>query len=61
MGKQRKQSTFYDPTQDSASGNPPPMKKMLISKSNWPMTTHVHGAEIRPTFDGNPLSWTENS
>lgn len=37
------------------------MKDMLISKTNWPMTTHVHGAEIRPTFDGNPLSWIDNS
>lgn len=24
------------------------------------MTTHLHGAEIRPTFDGNPLSWIDN-
>ena len=21
------------------------------------MSTHLHGAEIRPTFDGNPMSW----
>lgn len=25
------------------------------------MTTHLHGAEIRPTFDGNPLSWIDNN
>lgn len=33
---------------------------MRISPENWPTSTHVHGAEIRPTFDGNPLSWTSN-
>ena len=31
-----------------------------ISENHWPITMHVHGAEIRPTFDGNPLSWTDN-
>jgi hypothetical protein len=25
------------------------------------MSTHVHGAEIRPVFDGNPLSWNSNN
>lgn len=39
----------------------PEMKTMLIDKDHWPITTHVHGAEIRPTFDGNPLSWTSNN
>ena len=37
------------------------MKDMIISKSDWPMTTHVHGSEVRPTFDGNPLSWIDNT
>ena len=25
--------------------------------NNIPMVTHVHGLEVRPTFDGNPMSW----
>ena len=32
-------------------------KKYSINVDNWPMSTHVHGLEVRPAFDGNPLSW----
>ncbi len=28
-----------------------------ISPKNWPFVTHFHGGEIRPVFDGIPLSW----
>ena len=24
------------------------------------VSTHVHGLEVRPAFDGNPLSWFGN-
>jgi hypothetical protein len=36
------------------------MVKMPISSKNWPNAVHLHGAEVRPTFDGNPLSWIDN-
>ncbi len=39
----------------------PEMKTMPIDENHWPMTTYAHGAEIRPAFDGNPLSWTNNN
>ena len=29
----------------------------LISPTNIPVVTHIHGLEVRPTFDGNPMSW----
>lgn len=35
--------------------------KVKISSKNWPISTHVHGAQVRPTFDGNPMSWIDNS
>ena len=28
-----------------------------MSPSNIPVSTHVHGMEIRPALDGNPLAW----
>ena len=34
-----------------------------VVKTNFkkiPMVTHIHGLEVRPTFDGNPLSWIAN-
>lgn len=36
------------------------MVDMVISSQNWPSVAHLHGAEVRPTFDGNPLSWINN-
>ena len=33
---------------------------MRIAYRNWPSVAHLHGAEVRPTFDGNPLSWIDN-
>jgi hypothetical protein len=49
-------TTYDDPTSSDMSG----MKPIGINKNNWPSVAHVHGAEIRPTFDGNPLSWIDN-
>lgn len=34
---------------------------MALTPSHWPASTHLHGAEVRPTFDGNPLSWIANN
>lgn len=31
-----------------------------ITPNKWPTAPHIHGAEVRPTFDGNPLSWIAN-
>jgi hypothetical protein len=28
---------------------------------NVPISPHIHGLEIRPIFDGNPLSWFTSS
>lgn len=28
-----------------------------ITKQFIPMSPHIHGLEIRPLFDGNPLGW----
>jgi hypothetical protein len=57
MSKINRSQTFIDPTNFTLST---PLDHMKISPNNWPMTTHLHGAEIRPTFDGNPISWITN-
>jgi hypothetical protein len=44
---------YYDPTN---LGNAP-TGEYNIDVEHWPTTTHVHGLEVRPTFDGSPLSW----
>lgn len=59
MGKYNKTQTFLDPTHNDITSKTA-YKHIPISKKTWPMTTHLHGAEIRPTFDGNPLSWIDN-
>ena len=28
-----------------------------ITKDSIPISPHIHGLEVRPTFDGNPLGW----
>jgi FtsP/CotA-like multicopper oxidase with cupredoxin domain len=32
-------------------------KLFQMSPSNIPIVTHVHGLEVRPSLDGNPLAW----
>lgn len=56
MAKTYPKRTYDDPTSEDMSG----MEGMMINKDNWPSVAHVHGAEVRPTFDGNPLSWIDN-
>ena len=34
---------------------------MHISEKAWPVSTHIHGLEVRPSFDGNPVSWFTNN
>ncbi len=50
--------TYVDPTNknDTHLETSP----IVIANTAWPASTHVHGAEVRPTFDGNPLSWFDN-
>ena len=55
MAKIYSSQTFIDPTIKSNNTTP-----MVIASKAWPTSTHVHGAEVRPTFDGNPLSWISN-
>ena len=33
---------------------------MKIDRNNSPTSTHLHGMEVRPAYDGNPLSWFSN-
>uniref|UniRef100_A0A1J3DM87 Multicopper oxidase LPR2 n=2 Tax=Noccaea caerulescens TaxID=107243 RepID=A0A1J3DM87_NOCCA len=58
MGKVNRTQTFVDPTGFTLST--PINHSVRIAPNAWPTTIHVHGAEVRPTFDGNPLSWTDN-
>jgi len=51
-------STYFSPTDIEQQDN---VKQMTIGPGEWPTVTHVHGLEVRPAFDGNPLSWTSNS
>lgn len=59
MVKKNFTQTFLDPTKMSMSS--PTFLERRINSTNWPMVAHLHGAEIRPTFDGNPLSWINNA
>jgi hypothetical protein len=55
-GKANMTETYGDPTD-----MPPDRDSDLrIAFNGWPISTHVHGAEVRPTFDGNPISWISN-
>lgn len=58
MMKANNTQTFSDATEINMDSS---LKHVRISPNTWPMVTHVHGAEVRPTFDGNPLSWIDNS
>jgi hypothetical protein len=60
MAKVNKTQTFLDPTKNDITSKTA-YKHIPITNRTWPMVTHLHGAEIRPSFDGNPLSWIDNS
>ena len=49
--------TYLDPTE---SGEEDQERKITIDAENSIVSTHVHGIEVRPAFDGNPLSWFSN-
>lgn len=59
MAKINRTQTFLDPTKNDINSKTA-YKHMKITNITWPMVTHLHGAQIRPTFDGNPLSWIAN-
>jgi hypothetical protein len=48
--------TFDDPTTHPHTSG----QNLRISYNAWPISTHIHGGEVRPAFDGNPLSWHSN-
>lgn len=47
--------TYKDPT--DLGENPSTYETSPIGYNNFPVSTHIHGLEVRPLFDGNPLSW----
>lgn len=59
MSKINKTQTYLDPTHNNINHHEV-FNHVKMNKKIWPMVTHVHGAEVRPTFDGNPLSWIDN-
>lgn len=36
-------------------------KKVLSSRNSFPLSPHVHGLEVEPYYDGNPMSWFDNN
>lgn len=34
--------------------------KTISSREAFPISPHIHGLEVEPYFDGNPLSWWDN-
>ena len=49
--------TFFDPTEPQREDK---IRMLTIDPRHSTTSIHVHGMEIRPTFDGNPLSWFSN-
>ena len=49
--------TFHTPT-DLGNTN---WHVQEIQPDYWPSVTHIHGLEVRPNFDGNPLTWISNN
>lgn len=47
--------TYLDPT--DLGENSSSHELSLLGPKNVPTSTHIHGLEVRPYFDGNPLSW----
>ena len=48
--------TYKDPT-DFGTNFSYSSDQGRIGLTNFPVSTHIHGLEVRPYFDGNPLSW----
>ena len=49
--------TYLGPTALESEINKTLFKNFVISQDNIPIVTHLHGLEVRPTLDGNPMSW----
>lgn len=47
--------TYLDPT--NLSYRTAKSSSLSVNLSMIPMSTHIHGLQVRPTFDGNPLSY----
>ena len=48
--------TYESPT-DIVNHNSTYTNTFHMSPSNIPVVTHIHGLMVRPTLDGNPMSW----
>ena len=51
----RELCTYLSPTNQTLNNTF--NKDYVVTIKNIPMVTHLHGLEVRPTFDGNPTSW----
>ena len=56
-GEDKDICTYLSPTDNIPRSTYPAKKDFKMSLTNIPLSTHVHGLEVRPTFDGNPMSW----
>lgn len=34
--------------------------KAISSRESFPNSPHIHGLEVEPYYDGNPLGWWDN-
>lgn len=50
-----KSCTYQSPTDMNPTGTY--AKDFYISPSNVPQVVHIHGLEVRSSFDGSPLAW----
>ena len=57
-GKDNYSATYHSPTDLGVNNT---FKKVNMSAKYWPTVAHIHGMEVRPNFDGNPLSWISNN
>lgn len=51
--------TYLDPS--NPNYNTAQTSTISINLTMIPMTSHIHGLEVRPTFDGNPLSYVTSN
>lgn len=45
--------TYFTPTDYQYNAK----EHFRVNPNSVPISPHIHGMEIRPAYDGNPLSW----
>lgn len=45
--------SYFSPTNYQYKGT----GSFRVNQDHVPISPHIHGLEIRPVFDGNPLAW----